>query len=241
MSTATPQQGLTREDLEKALRKELVDRQDMLYATIGGLAAFIICSIMWATLTVITHYQIGYVAIGVGVVVGICVRYFGAGIDLIYGVIAALFALLGCAFGNLLSSLALSAEYESMEYFEALKFVNLDVITTIFIESFSLMHLLFYAIAASAAFRVARRDVEQELETALATGKIAPPPYQSLRLPVAIVAFVMLSAAGYFTLAASNEASAPQTYSYASGQKQAMGALVRGKGNGEMGDVVGEW
>src|SRR5687768_15131522 len=85
--------------LTQALKTELHKQQDPVYAIIGGLAAAMVGAVIWAVITVSTKYQIGYMAIGVGLLVAFSVRYFGGGIDKYFGIIGAFFALLGCALG----------------------------------------------------------------------------------------------------------------------------------------------
>ena len=54
-------------------------QQDLGFAVIGGFAAAVVGAIFWAAVTVATNYQIGYMAVVVGLLVGFSVRYFGSG------------------------------------------------------------------------------------------------------------------------------------------------------------------
>jgi hypothetical protein len=116
---------------------KLRQQQDILHAIIGGAAAAIVSALLWAVITVSIKYQIGYMAIGVGLLVGFTVRYFGSGIDQPFGFVGAFFALVGCAFGNLFSQIGFIAESESLSYLETLSLLNLDVIISIYKDSFS--------------------------------------------------------------------------------------------------------
>jgi hypothetical protein len=53
--------------------------------------------------TVLTHYQIGGMTVGIGWLVGITVRFFGRGTIAGFGVLGAALTLLGCLAGNLLT------------------------------------------------------------------------------------------------------------------------------------------
>src|SRR5690348_8928868 len=86
--------------LTEALKKELQKQQDPVYAIVGGLSAALLSAVLWAVITVATKYQIGYMAVGVGLLVGFAVRLFGAGVDQYFGIIGAFFSLLGCLLGN---------------------------------------------------------------------------------------------------------------------------------------------
>ena len=91
------------ETLPENIRANLRKQQDLVLAVVGGLSAAVLGAIVWAMFTVATNYQIGYMAIAVGLLVGFSVRYFGAGVDKHFGYIGAILALVGCALGNLLS------------------------------------------------------------------------------------------------------------------------------------------
>ena len=61
-------------------------------------------------------------AIGVGFLVGIAVKFFGKGKTPIYGIIGAAFALLGCAIGNLLFYSGFIAKEEGVAFLEVFFF-----------------------------------------------------------------------------------------------------------------------
>lgn len=222
-------QGPTQEQLEQALRKELIKQQDLLYAIVGGLASAIVGSFIWAVITVSTGYQIGYMAIGVGLLVGFGVRFFGAGIDRYFGYVGAVFALLGCLLGNLLSQIGFIAHEQSMPYFDVLRYMNLDVILSLYKETFSPMDIVFYALAGYEGYRFGFRNISDELVAAVAVGKVNPPPFASMRLPVVIVVFVAI-AVGVYVVAEGTEGMS--TFNYESGSKRAMGAMSQGRENG---------
>ena len=80
--------------------EQLRGEQNLLIALLAGIAAAVVGTIVWAAITVTTGYQIGYMAIAVGFIVGYAVR-LGNGIDKIFGVLGAALALGGCVLGNL--------------------------------------------------------------------------------------------------------------------------------------------
>src|ERR1041385_8332079 len=227
-SLDTPQ-GPSRQDLENALRTELVKQQDILYGIIGGLAAAVVAALLWALITVSTKYQIGYMAIGVGLIVGVGVRIFGAGVDKYFGVVAAVLALFGCALGNVLSQLAFAADQQSMGYWEALGYMNVDLIIALLTDGFNPMDVLFYGLAVSAAYRISIRKVEEELEVAVSNGKVSPPPYSQYRLP-AVIVFVGIIVTVFVVLY--ENTSGPRTYAYDSGAKRSVGEMSGGRESG---------
>lgn len=123
-------------------------------ALIGGTAAMIVGAILWGLISVTTGYQVGYVAIAVGFLVGISVRFFGRGITLEYGIIGGAFAFLGTFLGNIFSIIALGAGELGTSYLGLFDFVSMGQIFEIYMENFSFMDLVFYAIAISSGFKV---------------------------------------------------------------------------------------
>ncbi|HYF68107.1 MAG TPA: hypothetical protein VD884_08225 [Ohtaekwangia sp.] len=217
------------EELSAALRAKLITQQDPVYAVVGGLSAAILGGVLWAIITVATKYQIGYMAIGVGLICGFAVRYFGAGIQTYFGFIGAFFALLGCVLGNLFSQVGFIADAQSLGYFETITLLNFNLIVDIYVESFSPMDVLFYGIAGYEGYKFAFRDVSEELTRAMEEGSMVAPPYAKYRLPAVIVLFVTLSVGGYLIRTGST---GEKTFYYESGAKRSSGELVDGKENG---------
>jgi antitoxin component YwqK of YwqJK toxin-antitoxin module len=224
-------QTTTDELLSKALEVELRKRQDLPNALIGGLAAAIVGAVFWAVITVATEYQIGYMAIAVGLLAGFSVRYFGCGIDFHFRIIGAFFALLGCALGNLLSQVGFIAAAESLGYFETITLLNFEIIQDIFAEAFSPMDLFFYAIAVYEGFKFSVFDVSTELSIALEQGRVVPQPFAKWKLHIVTGLFIVLATGFYFI---SKGTVGIKTFYYESGGKRAVGEIVRG-------NEVGYW
>ena len=66
-------------------------------------------------------------------------RYFGKGIDQIYGIIGAVFALLGCLAGNFLTVVYFVSVESQASFWSLLLDVDLAVIINVIIETFEFM------------------------------------------------------------------------------------------------------
>jgi hypothetical protein len=128
-------------------------------ALLVGAVAAAAGGVVWAAITVATKMQIGLVAIGIGLLVGFAVRAVGKSSRPTFGVIGAVFALLGCVLGNLLSACAFIAMQGGVSPTEmALKVLSSPQTATMVLEeTFDAMDLLFYAIAAYEGFKFGRR------------------------------------------------------------------------------------
>jgi len=116
-------------------------------------------------ITALTSFQIGWMAVGVGFLVGFSVRYFGKGVDQIYGIIGAVFALLGCLTGNFLTVVYFVSVESQASFWSLLVGVDLTVIFNVIVETFEFIDLIFYGIAVYEGYRISfRKMTEQELK-----------------------------------------------------------------------------
>jgi hypothetical protein len=135
-------------------------------AIASALVAAALGALVWAVVTVLTGYQIGYMAIGVGLLVGFSVRHFGKGIDMLYGIIGASAALIGCVLGNAFTivhfaAASITASYpETASYFAALSYIDFSLLPEAMIDTFQAMDLLFYGIAIYEGYKFSFRKLE---------------------------------------------------------------------------------
>ena len=136
--------------------------QNLPLGILCGAVAALIGSTAWAAVTVLTKYQIGWMAVGVGFLVGYAVRVFGKGISKIYGMVGAVLSLMGCLVGNLLSLCAILSKQEGIPFFDLLTRLNPEVIVKLLWTTFSPIDLLFYGIAIYEGYRFSFRQLTQE-------------------------------------------------------------------------------
>lgn len=131
-------------------------------ALIAGIVTGLITAILWGVITVVTEYQIGFMAIGVGAAVGLAIRATGKGLDQIFGITGAIISILGCLVGNFLSIIGFAANAEGLGYLEVLSVVDFSMIIPLMAETFSPMDLLFYGIAAYEGYKLSFRTFTEE-------------------------------------------------------------------------------
>ncbi|MEX0331096.1 MAG: hypothetical protein AB3N64_06685 [Puniceicoccaceae bacterium] len=149
---------------------ELEMKQSLVGALVAGLVASIVGAAIWAGITIATEYQIGWVAIGIGFLVGFAVRILGKGINMQYGIIGGAFALLGCVLGNFFAIVGFVSIQEGLGFFELLFAIDYAYIPEIMMEAFHPMDLLFYGLAIYAGYKFSFRplkpeEVEQVIDT----------------------------------------------------------------------------
>ena len=153
-------------DLEKAaaFKARIEAQQNLPLAIVAGLVSALIGAAIWGAITVATGYQIGWVAVGVGFLVGFSVRTLGKGLTKTFGIVGAGFALLGCILGNLLSICGFIAIQESAPFFSVLAGVLLQPMVALeYMRAWmSPMDFLFYAIATYEGYKFSFREITAE-------------------------------------------------------------------------------
>lgn len=143
-------------DFENQQRK-----QNLPLGVLGGLLGGILGAVLWAAISYFTNYQIGWMAVAVGFLVGFGVSRLGHGIDLRFAIAGAIIAFISVVMGNFLVAIGLLAKYWDVSYFEALQVFNYAMTLQLLIETFSPIDILFYALAIVAGFRFSRPAVQR--------------------------------------------------------------------------------
>ena len=136
---------------------QLEEQPNLFMGLLGGGAAMLVGAIAWGAITYFAEYQIGWMSIGVGFLVGLAIRFFGRGKTLTFGFSGAVLALLGCLLGNLIFYAGAIAQQEGASFLEVFFFLLLNPAAAmeVFTIAFEFMDILFYALAAYAGFSAA--------------------------------------------------------------------------------------
>jgi hypothetical protein len=123
-------------------------------ATLAGLAAAFVAAVAWGAITAATNYRIGFMAIGVGLLVAFAVRFAGGGHDSRFAYISGVLSLLGCVLGNYFAACALFAASQHADVIGSVMLITPHIVDFMR-DTFRPMDLLFYAIGAYFGFRYA--------------------------------------------------------------------------------------
>lgn len=162
--TSTPESTqpiLDQEKIKQYIEAQKLE-QNFLMALLAGTAASLVGAFAWALVSVTTGYQIGYMAIGVGLLVAYAVRHFGKGIDSHFGYAGAGLALLGCLLGNFFSIIGFAGQTEGLSYSMIFSVLNFSMIGDLMGDAFSPIDLLFYGLAAYEGYKFSFRKFTQE-------------------------------------------------------------------------------
>ena len=145
-----------------ALVARMQHEQNFVMGLLAGIVAAIAGALLWAGITAATQYQIGWMAVGIGFLVGFAVRLFGKGMSSIYGVMGAILSLAGCLLGNLLSISIFGAKELDIPVMEFISRLNPNIAGQLMAATFSPMDLLFYAIAVYEGYRFSIRGITED-------------------------------------------------------------------------------
>jgi hypothetical protein len=142
------------------LMQRLKAEQSMPLALAAGVVAALVGATIWAIVTVMSGgIQIGYMAVGVGFLVGYSVRFLGKGIERPFQYVGAICALLGCLLGNYFAMAGFAAQQMHADFFTVISHIPLDKALAVMQDTFQPIDLLFYAIAVYAGFRFSLKRI----------------------------------------------------------------------------------
>ena len=145
-----------------SLMLELKAQENIFLAIFAGITSALVGAAIWAAVTVITGYQIGWMAVGVGFLVGFAVKILGKGMSTPFGIVGAVCALFGCAVGNFLTIVAYIGESEAVGYFEVLSTLDYAIVPDLMATTFSPMDILFYGLAIYEGYKFSFRQISEE-------------------------------------------------------------------------------
>jgi hypothetical protein len=147
---------------------ELHNQQNLAAGILAGSVAAVFGALAWAVITVATNYQIGYMAVGIGFLVGLAVRKFGKGMTTPFGVTGAMLAFAGCLVGNLLTYSIILAKGQNVPLSDVLLTLAARPMLAVELlqETFSGMDLLFYGIATYEGYKLSFRQISPAEATA---------------------------------------------------------------------------
>ena len=142
--------------------QQIKDNQNLSMGILAGAGAAALGAAIWAVVTAATGWQIGFLAIGVGYLVGYAVRMFGNGVDTSFGIAGATLSLLGCVAGNLLTVCIFIGQEQGIEVMDILSQLDFAIATELIVDTSGPMDLLFYGFAAYYGYKNSIRQISKE-------------------------------------------------------------------------------
>ncbi len=145
-------QSLSPEDAQ-AIAAKLQVQENFLLGILAGVTATLIAAGIWAAITVATNFQIGWLAVGVGFIVGYVIRLAGNGQSKRFSYLGATLALIACVLGNVLIIIGDIANAYGLSIPEVANLISFATLQENMVNTFSPIDLLFYALAIGAGWK----------------------------------------------------------------------------------------
>lgn len=116
-------------------------------ALLAGLVSALVAAGLWAAIALVTDHQYGLVAIAVGLIVGISVRFAGHGTTVAFALVGAGCSLLAIALGNLLAVAIFVAQEFGVPFLDVLAAMDFEVIAEVLTSDLQPLDYVFYGIA----------------------------------------------------------------------------------------------
>ncbi len=130
-------------------------------ALVGGVTAALAAALVWALITMATGYHAGWMAVGMGLLIGGAVRTTARGEGKSFGYLGVAVWILGCLLGNFLSVCAFVAGQESLSPIYVLTYICSEParIPGALLASFQFLDLLFWGVGLYVAYRLSFRRI----------------------------------------------------------------------------------
>ena len=138
------------------------NQENLVPALFCGAIAGFIGAVLWGAVSVVTGFQIGYMAVAIGAGVGYTIRLVGKGLSNKFGFWGGAIAFVSVLLGNIFSIIGFIANSESMSYIDVLFNLDYTYLPNLLAETFSIMDLLFYGLAIYEGYRFSFRVLTQE-------------------------------------------------------------------------------
>lgn len=123
-----------------------------IFAAVGG-------ALLWVAVTLWSGYQISWMAVGVGWIVGVAVRYAGYGVHWHFGLVSVLGTVLGCVLGNILIAVTLMSGASLQVAANLVPHLAVADVALAISESFHRTDIAFYVGALYAGWYYAFRRI----------------------------------------------------------------------------------
>lgn len=141
-------------------KEQLLAEQNLPKAVLLGALASIVGAVAWGLISVATGYQIGYMAIGVGFLVGMAMRQ-GKGVTMIFGIIGAALSLLSCVMGDFFSIIGLIAKEYDVSFMETLTQIDFKDVVSLLTDNLASMTIVFYGVALYEGYKLSFREQKE--------------------------------------------------------------------------------
>lgn len=149
------------------LAENLISEQSFAAAVIAGAIAMLLAAVAYGIVVEAWPFSYGFAAAGIGILIGFFMGFLGRGISMKFSVVAAVYTIVGCVFGNLFVRIVNLAQATAASPIDLIQNNSLSVLARWSVSGLSLIHLVFWFVAVVAAVFLAKRPLSRAQRLAI--------------------------------------------------------------------------
>jgi hypothetical protein len=157
----------TFKEYNKEYLENIQSKENFPRAVLAGAVTAILCILLWAFITYVTNYQIGYMATAVGYLIGFVTNITGQGVSKKFQIFSGALSILSCLIGNLAVVFIQLYFRSNFSYEYILDIFDFTFLISTYIETIQFVDFLFYAIAFYAGYKYSIANLENYTELTL--------------------------------------------------------------------------
>ena len=141
------------------LAVKLLSEENFSAAALAGAVAALVAVLAYGLAVAYADYAYGFAAAGIGVIVGLSMRFVGRGLSPKFGVLAAAYTIAGCVLGKGFAAVMRVAASRGISPLEVAKDDGLRELAVMSTRGFSLVDLVYWFVAVFCAVFLAKRPL----------------------------------------------------------------------------------
>ena len=158
------------------LAESLIAEQNFPAGVVAAVVAMAAGALGWGAATVMIGAIPAWFAIALGALVGYGMQLFGRGLSTKYSAVAAVLAVIGCNAGTLAAYIVYQSKSSARNIGEVVSSLDLAALMDFYVRALEIMDVIFWFLAAVAAWYFGQRDLTQEEDFAMRAWAERPDP-----------------------------------------------------------------
>lgn len=146
------------------IAEKLLAEQDFPRAVLYGAAVTLVSAFVVGS---IGGVGVGFMATGIGLIVGVTFQYIGRGIENRFAVVASIYAVVACLLGNLFAMASYAARYNGVSTQDILLNTPIPELSTWVVADLQFADLIFWMLAIGAAGYLSKRRLSRKQRLAI--------------------------------------------------------------------------
>lgn len=149
------------------LAEKLLAEQNFVPALIAGAVAVVLSAMCYGLVVSEWRFSYGFAAVGIGMAVGLSMRYLGRGIETKFSFVAAAYTIVGCFLGNVFTAIFATGTAGATSVLDIFRQNSLPELVDQALRYISLVDFVFWFVAVWCAVYLVTRSLTREESLAI--------------------------------------------------------------------------